>query len=103
MSFISFDDNNSSMITAHAYGRKVAREANVFGVLSVASLVIFLGAVPIPLILGMFAIGRAKEAKRAGVDATRAHTLGQIAVGISTVSFMLMSIFIFITLYVLKH
>lgn len=102
MSFVSFDGNNSSMISAHAYGLKMAREANLFGILAVVSLVILLGAVPVSLVLGMFAIGRAKEAKRAGVDATRAQTLGQIAIAISAVSFLLMSGFIFFTLYILK-
>lgn len=102
MSFISFDGNNSSMISSHAYGRKMAREAMTFGILAVASLVILLGAVPVSLVLGMFAIGRAKEAQKAGVDAGKGKILGQIAIAISTCSFLLMSGFIFLTLYALK-
>lgn len=102
MSIVNFDGNNSSFLSSHAYGLKMAQESLRFGILAVASLVLLLGAIPIALVLGMYAIGRAKEAHKAGVDAHHGRILGKIAASISAISFLSMSAFIFFTLYALK-
>lgn len=102
MGIVNFDDNNISMLSSHAYGKKIAKEALLFGILALCSLVFFLGAIPIALVLGMFAVGKAKEAQRVGVDAFTAQVMGRIAIVISSVSFILMSTFVFVSLYSLQ-
>lgn len=103
MSIVNFEKFRSHSNLQFDRGLIVAKHAKIYGVCALASLVLFLGAIPISLILGMCAVSKSKEAYRLGVKATPAKAMGIISIIISGSVFIILSFALFLNIDDLLH